>query len=203
MVPARGVHGDAAERVDPVDVGQLRHGEHAAGVDHESGGDLLRPGRCRAARGRARRRTSRQDLGVEPDSARMPYLSAQCSAYAFSSLPGAYVRDQSGALLERELVGERRDVHGDPGIGVPVTRCRRRRRRPRPSVVVQSRLVELDRGADPGEPGADDDGVVVRGVGHGRLRPITVTPCLRRSVSVASSSTRGPGASGSKVNADS
>ncbi len=27
---------------------------------------------------------------------RMPYLSTQCSAYALSSRPGAYVRDQSG-----------------------------------------------------------------------------------------------------------
>ncbi|COV45096.1 Uncharacterised protein [Mycobacterium tuberculosis] len=90
------------------------------------------------------------------------------------------------ALLERELIGEGRNIHGDTGIGVPV---------PGPAdtvagfdheVVAESRPVELDCGADPGEPGADDQCVVV---GHHRLLPITCTPCLGRRVSVASSST--------------
>jgi hypothetical protein len=40
VIPAGGVHDGAAERVDAVDVGQLGHGEHTAGVQQESGGDF-------------------------------------------------------------------------------------------------------------------------------------------------------------------
>ena len=75
------------------------------------------------------------------------------------------------ALLEGELVGERRDVHGDTGIRVPVPGSAGSVARLDHQVVADPGLVELDRGADAGEPGADDDGVVV-GRCHGTSRRV-------------------------------
>ena len=102
-----------------------------------------------------------QDLGVEadlrPDAVLVDAIlgvGLQLTAPRIGSRP---VRP----LLERELVGKRRNIHRDTGIGVPVPGAADAVAGLDDQVVVESFLIELDGGADAREPGADDQAVVV------------------------------------------
>src|SRR5450755_825218 len=102
-----------------------------------------------------------KNLGVQPDSRPDAVLVDAVFGVRLELATGCVCSRPVRALLEGKLVGERRDIDGDTGIGVPV---------PGPAdsvagfdhqVIGEPRLVELDCGADPGESGTDDQCVVV------------------------------------------
>ena len=96
VIPSRCVHGRAAEGVDAGDLGRFGLTEHARRADHEPRCDPLAVCGLDVPRVRVLVEPRPDHLGVQSDASRTPYLSTQCSAYALSSLPGAYTRDQSG-----------------------------------------------------------------------------------------------------------
>src|SRR5262249_9151715 len=67
-----------------------------------------------------------------------------------------------GALREGELVAERGDVDPDPRIRVPVPGAADAVTGLEQGPVGDPRFVQLDRGADAGEPGADDRDLEIR-----------------------------------------
>jgi hypothetical protein len=71
------------------------------------------------------------------------------------------------ALFERELVAGRRDVDADARVGVPVPGAADAVAGFEQDRVVEPGLVELDGGADAGEPGADDRYLVIRMAAQG------------------------------------
>jgi hypothetical protein len=155
------VHGDAVEGVDAVDIGRLGHCQHAAGIHHESGGDLptgveLHPPQCPLVV-----ELDGQNLGVEadfrPDAVLVGAVLGICLQLVAPRVGSRPVR----LLLERELVGKRRDVDGDAGIGVPVPGAADAVTGLDDEIVAEALLIELDGGADAREPRADDQAVVV------------------------------------------
>ena len=165
VVPARGVDRRAAELLDAGDVRQVGHRQHPAGVDQEAGADLLLPARGLEVEnpdvvGVVER--GAQHGGAEADLRSQAVLVDTVGGVVGQLGAGRVGPRPFGALLEGELVGERRDVDRDPGIGVPVPRAARLLAGLDDQVVVHPGAIELDRGADAGEPGTDDDDVVVR-----------------------------------------
>src|SRR4029077_4806493 len=140
-----------------------------------------------------------EHLGLEPDPAAQAVLVDGGFGVGLQLVPGRVGARPVGALLEGELVRERRNVNGDTGIRVPVPGAAWSVACLDHQVVTEVRLVELDRGTDAGKAGADDDGVVIgrclhlsvllSSAGPSRLCAMTRKPCLGRNVSVASSST--------------
>ena len=161
MVPARGVHGDTVEGVDAVDVGRLGHGQHAAGVDHESCGDLVAGVELHPPQRPLVVELDGQHLGVEPDLRPDAVLVGAVLGVGLQLAAARVGSRPVRPLLERELIGKRRNVDGDTGIGVPVPRAADVVTGLDDEVVVEALLIELDRGADAREPRADDQAVVV------------------------------------------
>ena len=161
VVPARGVHGDTVEGVDAVDVGRLRHGEHAAGVDHESGGHLAAGVELHPPQRPLVVELRGQHLGVEADLRPDAVLVGAVLGVGLQFVAPRVGSRPVRPLLERELVGKRRNVHGDTGIGVPVPGAADPVAGLDDEVVAEALLVELDGGADAREPRADDQAVVV------------------------------------------
>ena len=199
VVPARRVHGQTRERIDAVDIGQFGCDEHPAGVDEEPGGDDAAGIGADVPQVLLLVEVGAEHLGLEPDLAAQTVLVDAVLGVGLQFVPGRVGARPVRALLEGELVRERRNVNGDTGIRVPVPSAAWPVASLDHQVVAQARLVELDGGADAGKTGADDDGVVVghclhlpvllSSAGPSRRWAMTCNPCLGRNVSVASSST--------------
>ena len=156
VVPAGGVHGDAAEGVDAVDVGRLGHGEHTAGVEHESCRDFSARIELHPPQRPLVVELGGEHLGVEPDLRPDAVLVGAVFGVRLQFAAARIGARPVRPLLERELVGRRRDVHGDTGIGVPVPGAADVVAGLDDEVVAEALLIELDRGADAGESRADD-----------------------------------------------
>ena len=102
-----------------------------------------------------------EHLGVEPDLGSQAVLGDAVFGVGLQFVAGGVGARPVRALLERELIGERRNINGDTGIGVPVPRAAGSVACLDDQVVVQAGLVELDRGADAGESGTDDHAVII------------------------------------------
>src|SRR5262249_27244542 len=80
--------------------------------------------------------------------------------------PGGVHARPVRALLERELVAERRDVDGDARVRVPVPRTTDAVALVDHEVVGDAGGAEPDRGPDPREPRPDDGDLVIGGYTH-------------------------------------
>ncbi len=163
VIPPRGVHGDAAERVHAVDVGQVRHRQHAAGADHKPRRELARRVGLHPPQVVLVVELGRLHLGVEPDSGSDAVFVGAMFGIRLELTSRCVGARPVPALLEGELVGERRNVHGDTGIGVPVPGAADPVACLDDQVIGQPGPVQVDGRTDAGESGADDQRVIVGG----------------------------------------
>src|SRR3954451_2868900 len=180
VVPAGGVHHDPCVVVDARDIGFLRLGEHAGRADDVAGGERLAVGRLEAPDVVVLVEDRTLDPPPQPQPRAQAVLVDQILRVGLQLVARRVDARPVRALVEGELVAERRDVDGDARIRVPV---------PGPAdalslldddEVVEAGLVEFDGRADAGEPGPDHDDLVVGGSpcahavsllsGWGRLR---------------------------------
>ena len=182
VVPAGGMERRAGERLNAGYVRQLWVREDAGRVDHVARDDLVpltrreRPGVRLLVEGRA------GDADAEARLRGQPVPVGAVLGIGTQLRAGRVGARPVGPLLERELVAERRDVDGDPRVGVPA---------PGPAeavvvvddqVVADAGLLEADRGADPGEASSDDEHVVIRlRDRHGRASLTRETASRRRA----------------------
>ena len=161
VIPTTRVHQLAAEIAEPLDVGELRLDEQARGAHEVTRTDRLPalelggPSRVRVVPGRA------SHAGVRPHVALDPVLVGAVARVGVDLGAARVDAIPVGAHLEGIRVDERRHVDGEPRIG---------RVAPGPAqpiglledhVVVEALVLELDRGADPGESSTDDHDVVI------------------------------------------
>jgi hypothetical protein len=156
------VHGHAGKGVDAVDVGQVGCGQHAAGVDQEPRSEFGTRVQLYPPQVLVVVELGAEHLRVEPDFRPQAILVDTVLGVGLQFVPGRVGARPVRALLEGELIGERRNIHGDTGIRVPVPGAAGTVAGLDELIVTQAGLVQLDRGADTGEPRTDDQGVVVR-----------------------------------------
>jgi hypothetical protein len=157
VIPARRVHSGAGERLDPRDLGRLRLGEYSCRADDEARGDGLAARRLYPPGPRLLVERGSNDLGAQPDAITQPVLLDAVLGVRLQLIARCVHARPVGTLLEGELVAERRDVDRNPGVGVPMPRSADAVALLEHEIVMEARLVELDRRPDAGEAGADDD----------------------------------------------
>jgi hypothetical protein len=104
VVPARGVHRDAREAIDAIDVGQIRHGQRAGGVDEESGRKRVTRVQINSPAIGFVVECRCRHLGVEPNLAAQPVLVDTVFGVSLELAAGSVGARPVRALLERELV---------------------------------------------------------------------------------------------------
>jgi hypothetical protein len=116
-------------------------------------------------------------LGAQPGATADVVLVHAVLGVGLELVAGRVDAGPRGPLLEGELVAERRDVHGDARVGVPVPGSADAVALLEHQVVAEAGAVEADGRADAGEPTADDDHLVVVRDSHG----VTVAGCSAES----------------------
>ena len=115
--------------------------------------------------------SAESNCGVEPDFRPDPVLVGAMFGVGLQFAAARVGPRPVRPLLERVLIRRRRNVHGDTGIGVPVPGSADFVTGLDDEVVAESLLVELDRGADAGEPRANDQTVVIGPIAVHRYLP--------------------------------
>jgi hypothetical protein len=143
------------------DVGLLRNGQDAGRVNHMAGNELVAAVSPQAPDMLVLIEGGSVDPRVKADAVVKAVLARAVVGIRTQLVSGCVYPRPVGALLERVLVAERRDVDADAGVAVPVPGPTERVAGLDDQVVVNPGLVEADSDADPGEAGTDDQDFVV------------------------------------------
>src|SRR5262249_53923151 len=143
------------------DVGGFRLAEDAGRADHVAGVDAPAARGLDAPQVRVLVERSANHPGVQPDAVAQAVLVDAVLRVRLQLAPGRVHTRPVAALLERELVAEGGDVDGDPRVGVPVPGASHPVSLLQHHEVREPGLVELHRGPDAREAGADHNNFAV------------------------------------------